>query len=274
MAELDLDVKTIVIEKITQEFQTILNLDPETYGGYNIIITNERQFVQSKNRKPKTIFVVIKFLDGSKDLGQQRQPFAINAISEHNTLEVCQKLMMDFSETYNLIFEFGNAKYTLKQTMKNPTAVSNFSEVYEGFRSVFYLSGTFYIGINSNPITGITIKDEDGLDEEIDFISAQMSFDMQPDGQPFYGTNNFNRTVAKIATLSIGFSMYALNTDFYNGALDTIFNLDNKADINKKYTLVVSFKSGKTYSVPMKLASVNNVQELRDFPATSFAFVR
>lgn len=275
MAELNLDVKKIVIDKITQEFQTILNMDPETYGGYNIVITNERQFVKKdEKKKPKTIFIVIKFLDGSKDLGQQRQPFSLNAISEHNTLEICQKLMMDFSETYNLVFEFGNAQYTLRQTMKNPTAVSNFSEVYDGFRSVFYLSGTFYIGINSNPITGIVVKDEDGLNEEIEFISAQMTFDAQPESQPFYGTNNFHRTVAKVATLSVGFSMYALDTDFYNGALDIAFNLNNNVDINKKYTLVISFKSGRVYTVPMKLISINNVQELRDFPASSFTFVR
>lgn len=275
MAELNLDVKRIVIDKITQELQTILNTDPETYGGYNIVITNERQFVKSdEKRKPKTIFMVIKFLNGSKDLGQQRQPFSLNAISEHNTLEICQKLMMDFSETYNLVSEFGNAQYTLRQTMGSPTAVSNFSEIYDGFRSAFYLSGTFYIGINSNPITGIVIKDEDGLNEEIEFISAQMTFDAQPESQPFYGTNNFHRTVAKVATLSVGFSMYALDTDFYNGALDTAFNLNNNADINKKYTLVISFKSGRVYTVPMKLISISNVQELRDFPASSFTFVR
>lgn len=274
MSELNLDVVKIVIEKITEEFQAILNLDPATYGGYNIIITNERQFTKIKEKKHKAIYIVIKFLQGNKDFGQQRQPFTLNAISEHNTIDVCQKLMMDFAETYNLSFEFTHANYTLRQTMTTVSVVNNFSEIYEGFRSLFYLSGTFYIGVNSNPITSIVVQDEDGLNEEIDFISSQMSYDIQPDSQPFYGTNNFNRSVAKIGTLSIGFTMYSINTDFYNKAMDIAFNLNNSVNINKTFTVVVTLKSGKIYSVPMKLASVSNVQELRDFPASSFTFVR
>lgn len=270
----NLDVKQVIIDTITKEFQSILNLDVDTYGGYNIVITNERQFVKTKNRKPKTIFIVIKFLEGNKDFNQQRQPFTLNAISEHNTLDVCQKLMFDFAETYNLDFNISNNDYTLRQTMNTPTSVNAFSEVYEGFRSVFYLSGTFYFGINSNPIIGLKIQDSDGLNEDIDFLSVQLTYDAQVDGQPFYGTNNFNRTVTKIATLSLGFSMYALNTDFYNGALDTIFNLNNSVNIDKTYTIIITFKSGQVYSVPMKLVSMSNMQEIRDFPASSFSFVR
>lgn len=274
MKDINLDVTQIVIDRITQEFQDILNSDVDTYTGYNVIITNERQFVKFKERKPKTIFIVIKLLEGSKDHGQQRQPYTLNAISEHNTLEVCQKMMLDFAETYNLTFELSNSQYAMRQTVNTPVASNNFSEIFDGFRSIFYLSGTFYIGVNSNPIVGIVIQDENGLNEEIDFISSQLAFDAQPESQPFYGTNNFNRTVAKIATLSLGFTMYAVNTDFYNDAMDIVFNLDNNVNINKTYTIVISLKSGKTYSVPMKLVSASNVQELRDFPVSSFSFVR
>ena len=276
MSEVNLDVKQIIIDTISEQIQGILNADPTTYGGYSVFITNEREFIKTKEgKKPKSIHMVVKFLDGSKDLGQQRQPFSINALSEYNTIGVCQKLLMDWSETYNLVFTFDNEGYTIKQALKNPVDVSNFNEVFEGYRAVFYLTGTFYIGVNSNPITAINIKcQEDSLDEDIQFISAQLSFDAQPDSQPFFGTNNFNRTVAKIGTLSIGFSMYAINTDFYNGVLDLIFNDGENQNINKTYNLNVTFKSGKTYSTNMKLINVSGVQELRDFPAMSFTFVR
>lgn len=274
MTDLNLDVKQIIINKITEEFQAIRDLDPETYEGYRIIITNERQIMKKNPGKDRFIFIVVKFLEGSKDFGQQRQPFSLNALSEHNTIDVCQKLMMDFSETYNLMFEFTNAQYTLRQVMNTPVVGNAFGDVYQGYRSVFYISGSFLIGINSNPITGITVKDDEGLSEEIDFVSAQMTFDAQPDSQPFYGTNNFNKTVTKTATFSVGFTMYALDTDFYNKALDTAWNYAGSADINRRYTLEVTYKNGKTYSAPMKLISMSGVQELRDFPATNFVFVR
>jgi len=270
----DLDIKQIVMEKIASEIQSIRELDSDTYGKYKVTITNERQFLREDEFEHNTIYLVVKFLEGSKEFGQQKQPFSINAMSEHNAFGVCQKLMMDFSETYNLIFEFSNAEYTLRQTMTTPSAVSNFNEVYAGFRSVFYMSGTFLIGINSNPITGITVKDAGGLNEEIRFLTAQWTFEAQPDSQPFYGTNDFNRTVAKSAALSVGFTMYAVNTDFFNGVMDLIFNKDNRADINKTYTLSISFKSGNAYEVPMKLLSVSGAQQIRDFPACTFTFMR
>lgn len=281
MSTPNLDIRSIVIKAISDEIQSILDADPVTYGDFSVIITNERQFIPTKEgKKPKSIFLVIKFLDGSKDLAQQRQSFSINAMSEYNTLDVCQRLLMDFAETYNLTFDFsgtdGETDYTLKEVVNQPVSVSNFNEFFDGYRATFYLTGTFFIGINSNPIKSIVISNNDGLNEEINFITAQLSYDAQLDSQPFFGTNNFNRTVAKIGGLSIGFTTYTLTSDFFMGAFDTIFNdTTQNVDINKTYNLAVTFKGNdKTYNIPMKLASVNSVQELKDFPVISFTFVR
>lgn len=291
----NLNVSEIVINTVTEEFQKLLNDDPATYKGYGIIITNEQQFIKQMEEAHKKIYIVVKFLQGSRDFGQQRQPFTITAISEHNSLRVCQQLMMDFAEENNLKFTTvskSDYSYTLRQTYTTVGNMSNFNEVFDGYRSLFYLSGTFYIGVSSNPITKMYVDDEthsldpedwkegDEHGEPIDFLSAQYSYSAQPDSQPFYGTNNFNRTVAKVATLSIGFSMYSIDSKFYNSAMDIIFNYEGTTtdsvtiDINKKFTVVVKFKNGRTYRVPMKLVSVSGSQEIRDFPASSFTFVR
>ena len=325
---MNLNVSEIVINTITQEFQAILNDDPETYKGYGVIITNEQQYIKKQDTNHKKIYIVVKFLQGNKDFGQQRVPFTLNAFGEHNSIKVCQQLMMDFAETNNLLFTVTNKDYTLRQTYTGVAVTNNFNEIFDGFRTLFYLSGTFFIGVNSNPITKIVVdNNEHSLDEfnpeyvdftttadyvsyyvyyedektlvtadnkdslgivpgttvayvndyhgeKIDFISSQLSYNAQVDSQPFFGTNNFNRSVAKIATLSIGFTMYSINTLFYNSTFDIIFNDNENVDINKNYKLLVSLKSGKTYTVNMKLVSVSNVQELRDFPASSFTFVR
>ena len=290
----NIDVVAKVLSILEKEFQEILR-DTETYGGYRVILTNEQQYVKQADRKPKTIFIVVKFLNGTQDYGQQRQPFALNAITEHNSLDVCQKLMMDFAESYNLIQNFTfideeDESYSVKQTVSTVSSLSNFNEIFEGFRSVFYVSGTFFIGINSNPVTKIEVAFNDGYEdivEEIEFISFQYSYDAQPDSQPFFNTNNFHRTINKVASLSVGFTMYAVNSKFYNYCTSLVFNdawinpddeeeTERTVNIDKKFTLKVYFRNNpeKPKSVTMKLASVANVQELRDFPASSFTFVR
>lgn len=291
----EFDVVDKVMSILEKEFQYLLNNDSETYKGYNVVLTNEQQYVKKADRKPKTIFIIVKFLNGTQDYGQQRQPYALNVVTEHNSLEVCQKLLMDFSEENNLRhnFEFideDSESYSVKQTVSTVSNLSNFNEIFEGFRSVLYASGTFLIGINSNPVVKLELAFNDGYEdilEEIEFLSFQYSYDTQPDSQPFYGTNNFNRTVNKIATLSVGFTMYAVNTKFYNYITDLVFNdkwvnpddesqTEHTLSIDKTFNLKIYFKSNPTKpkSVNMKLVSVSDVQELRDFPANSFTFVR
>lgn len=279
-----LDVVKIVMAKIAAQLQSILDNDKSAYAGYTFTLTNEQQYVKSTERKPKNFYIVVKFLQGSYDFGQQKQPISITAVSEHNGLEICQKLMFEFAETFNLDMSYDTdekgVNYTLRQIYSSATASAHFNEVYDGLRTVFYVSGSFYFGINSNPITKIEVNGE-----EIEFISSQLSYNGQPDGQPFYGTNNFNRTVIKIGTLSLGFTMYAVNTPFYNDAMDIIFNKIRKdennkdvlIDVNKTFKIKVYLKSNpedEPYEIDMKLTNVSLTQQVRDFPAVSFTFVR
>lgn len=269
-----LDVVNIVMTKIAAQLQSILDSDKSAYAGYTFTLTNEQQYVKSTERKPKNFYIVVKFLQGNYDFGQQKQPISITAVSEHNGLEICQKLMFEFAETFNLDMSYED-NYSLRQVYSTATASAHFNEIYDGFRSVFYISGSFYFGINSNPITKIEVNGE-----EIDFVSSQLTYSGQPDGQPFYGTNNFNRTVIKIGTLTIGFTMYAVNTPFYNHAMDIIFNKVGRygelVDVNETFKLKVYLKSNvhEPYEIDMKLANVSLMQQVRDFPAVSFTFVR
>lgn len=299
--KVDVDVVKKVMDILEKEFQALLSNpeNAEDYRGYKIIITNEQQYVKKDPNNHKTIYLVVKFLEGTKDYGQERQPIAIRAITEYNGIEVCQKLLMDFSESYNLIHNFTfineeNTSYSVKQTVSTVSNLGNFNEIYEGYRSVFYVSGTFLIGVNSNPVVKLEVAFNDGhsdIVEEIQFISFQYSYDAQTDSQPFYGTNNFNRTVNKIGTLSVGFTMYAINSNFYNFITALVFNdifehLSEEngnvdytipsINIDHMFTLKIYFRSNPALprSVPMKLVNVANVQELRDFPAASITFVR
>ena len=97
-----LDVVKIVMAKIAAQLQSILDNDKSAYAGYTFTLTNEQQYVKTTERKPKNFYIVVKFLQGSYDFGQQKQPISITAVSAHNGLEICQKLMFEFAETFNL----------------------------------------------------------------------------------------------------------------------------------------------------------------------------
>lgn len=255
------------------EIRNIVNSDPETYAGYTFTLTMERQIITRKDAKPKTIFLVVKFLQSNRDHGQQIQPITINALSEHNSLQACHKFMTDFSATYNLI-SIDKEGCSVRQTITSPAAISAFDEVYDGYRSLFYVSGTFLIGYNSNPITGLRISWDGNEPETIDFLNASWSYDAQIDSQPFYGTNNFSASVGKIATVAISFSVYMVSTPFCDKILETIFDENGNAKVNERYRVTVTFKNGKTFEIPMRLNHTSGSQQIRDFPAATVSFVR
>lgn len=263
----------IVMEALGTEITNLVNSDPETYGRHTFVLTMERQIIKHKDRKPNTIYLVVKFLQSNRDHGQQIQPITINALSEHNSIDVCHKFMTDFSAEFNLVaFEKGD--YSIRQTVTSPTAINAFNEVYDGYRSLFYISGTFLIGKNSNPITGIAISWGDQEEEVIDFLNASWAYDAQIDSQPFYGTNNYNLSVAKTATLSVSFSLYMIGSAFCDKILSSVFNEDNEAVVNERYSVRVTFKSGKQFTIPMRMSHTSGTQQIRDFPAITVAMVR
>ena len=280
-----------VLKIIQNQFVNVMVRDADFYSKYNIILSNEQQFVKEKNNNPNTIYLIVRFSDASLNYGQAVLPVTIRAIGEQNAIECCQKLLLDYAQDFNLKeplltdaegnqIDIGNN--FIKQVYTSPAVTTNFNEVFAGFRTLFYVSGTFLIGENSDPIESIIATDiiiDDSTTPptyyELKFLKATLSYDIQLDAQAYYETGGNTRSVAQTATTTIGLYCYLLNDAFYTKILNVVFRKYSVAtdDINTSFTFTIKLKSGATLeNCVFKLANATLTQGVGELPQISMTF--
>lgn len=138
-----------IISVIKEQFEEIVNHDVHFYEDYNIVIAKEQLIDKktSEQLRPNTIFIVVRFSPVTINFGLSVLPITITAISEQNNIDVCQRLLLDYAQVYNL--ERTDDK-KIQQIYESPTVTSNFNIVYSGFRSILYVSGTLVISEHAN----------------------------------------------------------------------------------------------------------------------------
>lgn len=136
-----------VINIIRNSLLEIMDNDYYYYKDYNVILAKEQEFIKLKQAKPNSIYIVIKFGSASINFSQTVLPITLTAMSEQNKLDVCQKLLSDFVNKYNLET---NEDSTIRQIYELPVVTSNFNKVFEGFRSILFVNGYFVISKNAN----------------------------------------------------------------------------------------------------------------------------
>ena len=149
-----------IMQTIRNNFAEVMDEDENYYYGYNVQITDEQQFLRIKEAQHDTIFMVVKFGASTTFYGASVVPITISAISENNHCFICQRLLTDYAQKFNLA-DYG--KDSVQQIYETPSVSLNFNEVYSGFRSVLTLSGTFVIAKNISFYNFIyNYKDEKG----------------------------------------------------------------------------------------------------------------
>ena len=274
-----------IMELIKSQMVEVMQNDYEYYRNYNIKLANEQYYINPEDRKePNTIYIVVKFLPADITFNQNVIPITITAVSEYNKIEVCQRLLLEYAQTYNLINDVWNGKINYNQTYTTPQVMSNFSEVYYGYRNIFYMSGTFLLSYNSNPSKLYYIKkiEENGVFVEkeslIDVINFSESFTIQPDTQPFFGTNNRTRTVGKFATHTISFTMFLVDDVLCNDILSIVLvDLDDdiekeNPDINSDFKFKISYQNDKKCIKKFKLVSFDKTNNAGEMPIASVTF--
>ena len=139
-----------IVGVISSQFADVINLNNDYYNGVDVYVVNEQYFNKIKDRKKNRIYIVVKFLAPSVDFNQTVFPIEIQAVSEENGLEMCQNLLYEFANRYNLKWD---ADKIVQQVYSGPNTVSTFNEVFEGFRALFSMSGAFIITKKANYLT-------------------------------------------------------------------------------------------------------------------------
>lgn len=281
-------------EKINYEelIQVVRNnlavvMEDPYFDGYNIEVTNEVQFLKKTFAHSKTIYIVVKFAPASILFGQTVLGFSLTAISEQNHCFVCQKLLTDYAAKYNLEFE---NDYT-QQIYETPTVLLNFNEVYEGFRGVLALNGTFVITKSISQFDMFyhyTDENNEEVVEQIDLISSEFHFNNNLDSQAFYGTHDIADSVARLGSFNCGCAIYLFTdsqlikdcvtlTSLVNGDLQNVpIGIDNSFDIEIRFK--AKDKDGN-YLLPAirtktKLVSFDGQSNIGEIPILSFAFAK
>lgn len=254
-----------IIDLISDEINQIISVD-NVYKGISIHISNEQQFIKEKTRKTGSIYIVVKFGQASVNFGQIMLPATISAVSEQNNVVLCQRLLMEFANTYTLKW---NDNDTIKQIYTSPSDVINFNDVFDDYRSVFNLAATFLISENTNPIKkieyGVTV-DNVTTYSQIDCITSALSFSTQPDTQPYTMNNNFTSTINKTGTRTLALVSYLVDNGFFNDCLDIMMATK---DLNLSYNMKITFKNNKSYTGVFKLISFDLQQDVGNLPIIS-----
>lgn len=287
-----------VIAIIQSSLNQIVISDPG-YEGYSYKIANEQYYVPDEDRHfdKNTIFCVIKMMKATLDFNQVIVPFTLTAISEHNNISVCQRLLLEYTQTYNLTDGTGETTdpttqttttFMYKQTYDSPVVTSNFNEVYDGYRSVFTLTGNILINYSVYPIKKINYyhnatgfaQNELGVATEIKTLSNAFAFDNTLDSQAYSGKNR-TESISKFGTLTLSFTTYSETNDL----IKTLIALSlQKSDREEQlegaipndrcfyFGLVFRGTSDEERLVRVKLNNFNYSQALGQFPTITMSF--
>ena len=132
---------------IRNELVEVMNDNYALYQGLEVYIANEQEFIKSKQQKPNAIYIVLRYGSASVNFGQSVLPITITAICEQNKIDRVQSLFADFVAKFNLERAENN---TIQQIYESPVVTSNFNQLFEGFRSIMYVSGFLVISKTAN----------------------------------------------------------------------------------------------------------------------------
>lgn len=258
-------MKDKLLTLIKKGFAEIIYANEDYYKDYKIVISNDLMYIDEQMRKAQenTIFIVVKFLPATLTYKQKIAPINISVLAEYNSIDVCYSLLNSYAEKFHLELDESE---TIKQFYTSPSIVSNFNEVFDGYRSLYYLSGTFLISENANRVK---IKNRD-TGEYIDTIESVFSCGIQLDTQPNYQSNNFTNSIARVGTRTLAITVNAIDVDFVNNALKVAFE---ELPIDTEFNFDLEFKNGiKLLNKKWKLASIDLSQSLSNFPVIALLF--
>lgn len=292
MAENKVNYIDLTLKMIEDEINHILTVyDPDFYKAYknSVIICDEQIFAKKKELVPNAIYIVTKFGTASFDFGQALIPITLNAVSEQNKLDVCQKLLFDLATEYTqkapiASSEFPSTDYA-KQLWNTPNVINNFNEVSIGFRSLFYMTGTLIIGHDSSPIEELIYNYiEDGTPKTFPIhkymITFSDSFDVYPDTQAFYTTGGIGKTAAKTASYAFSITLFKVGGDgfeFFNLCKAIKRGDSTKAPkgISTKFSISMKDKDDtEAWTAEYTLINYTMQQNKGDLPTVALTFAR
>lgn len=260
------------INLIRNQLITVAEESYEYFKDYNIILSKEQFYIKHSQVKPNSIYIAVKFSASTINFAQTVLPISLSVMTEQNSVEAAQKLLLDYVHKYNL-----ESTDDMTQVYESPVVSSNFNKVFEGYRSILYVNGFLVISKNANYLTikypEITTN-ENGEEQkeykEVTAITTHFNSNFMLDSQPFYNTNNFSESVSKVGTITFSITTYMVDDiKFINDALDVSLGF---VENDYPFECMLSFKNGRELTKNFRLASFDYQGNIGQIPVVTASF--
>lgn len=259
---LNIDIQNI-LNTLSYEFNLLLQ--NKDYGISNIVVANERYFLEN-NLQPNQIGVVFSLGSGLADLNEAVLPFDLTIVSTDEKIETTQTLLYDFILAYT-----NTALNGYYQRYSTPSIEDEFVEYGSDIRSSWEISGTIkFIAENSATISLKWLNDE-GEFETLQVLDCSYTINNEPSPQPLSDSFGENITINRINTFTINFTTYASKGGFYTKSLEDQISLNKK---NTRYDMQIDFGNGVVYNVGMVVINISLKQSLGENALVSITMAR
>lgn len=246
------------------------------YDNIKLCFANERIVEDDQDSyEPNKVTIVVKFGEASIMFGQNLISFQLNVVSEENKINVCQNLLLEYAQYYNL----HNSKYELglnqivnyNQTYTPPTNVSAFNEMFVGYRSLFSMTGTILFSYNINDYDlYFYVKEDDVTPVKVNCITNNLDYLISLDTQPTANSNNYTKSAPKYSTITINFTAYLTDETIFNRALDLVDK--NELD-NNNFVFEVRYTNGRKITKRnYKMISLTQPKNAGEMPLAIMTF--
>ena len=235
----------------------------------NIVIEDEQSWNKEVNRSPNTVYIVVRFSDASTNFGVAIVNVTMEVMSLQNEIERTQALLNQYVTEYNRKQDGDTIQFYL-----TPVVNLNFNEVYEGFRSLLTVEGTFIIGNNTIRLDTLTYYYGDNQSETIEIIAYNDSSENSLNPQPYPEMKGRVKSYGSFQTFAFSIVTYPDGTkqlmqDIMKWKFDTTESHQNDT-FEFSGTFVHSDISMPKWKFKCKQADFN--QKLGDIPVITLGF--
>ena len=261
------DYKYHLLEQLTTELREL----QEEIGlsDFNFTIEEEQDFIKRRDYNPDTIYIVIKYLTDTKQIGATVQPLQLLILTEQGSLEVTKILFDRFSDNNNWHVYTSNNIY-VKQQYSQPVVLSNFNPALYGYRSVMYVSATLFVMDNYVDVSDLTI---DGV--SIEPINFSLTYTMSTNTQQKQG-NNLSTSEKNVSTLAIAIAIPPIYSTLITKVRNSIKGYDSGNDnysISFKLKISDDYAEDSLLTYEMKLTSAMLISAPNQVPSWQLGFI-
>lgn len=263
-----------IVDLIRQNFIATQNDDIESYGNIEFEVADEQDFAKTPhNGFENKLYICVRFSETTVNFNQAEIDINLIVAGLENEIKIVQSFLMDYVSKFNLSVE-----NDITQIYESPIVSTNFTKIYNAYRSVFRIDGTLVIGSNLIRIDELTYWYKDSYNveqsESVSILAFNDGTENSLNPQPYPGLNGRTKSYG-------GFQTYTFCiTTIPDGSKQLIKDIwamrfgTDKSHQDDEFIFSLSFKNSTTSFTKwvFKCRSVEYVSRIGENPGINLTF--